>query len=316
MHHQQQQYPQQQQQQQPMLAPYPTPGVMGPPSRPPDRPQKELEYDPTDLMAGTGIDLRAEEAYLAGMYAVDTSVPESRTGFTIHPPGDKASFYGAGVANQTAEPVGNKSQDQHIAAAAEKAWQDSARNLASERAVELRDPFLNVPILQLRAEAAAKEAGISLNWELKSGVQPMGRMKVMDEHPRPVKVETRTGPDGSLIRTCGSWIPHDASLADQMALLSIATKQRLRALLTDANRVAVIRQTTSHGEVSEQWKKAAGPPNIAVSVTMTDAPDESLTEGAAANSRKRKTLPQPCLPYLVQLLTNSQALSMSPVSLI
>lgn len=296
MQYQQQQQQQLNQQQQPMLAPYPTQGAMGPPSRPPDRPQKELEYDPTDLMAGTGIDLRAEEAYLASMYAVDSSVPDSRTGFAVHPPGDKASFYGAGVANQRGEPVGNKSQDQHIAVAAEKAWQESARTLAAQRAVELRDPFLNLAQAQRRAEVIAEENGINMNWEMKGGEKTMGRMKVMDDHPSPVKVSTRTGPDGSVITTMGSWIPHEACLADQIALLSIATKQRLRTLLADANRLAVIRQTTSHGEVPEQWKAAAGPPNVAVTVSMTDAGDESLTDGGDAKIRKRElaTSTPPC----------------------
>ncbi|KAM0325343.1 hypothetical protein ACHAQA_007328 [Verticillium albo-atrum] len=265
---QQQYHPQQQQHQQRMQQPLqqqqqqPQQGAMGPPSRPADRPQKEYEYDVTDSLAGTGIDLRAEEQYLAELYAVDPSVAESRTGFSIHPPGNKASFYGAGSANQAAQPHGGKSQDQVIAEAAEKAWQASARQLSSDRTVELNSAFLVVPNLQSRAESIAKEHGLTLNWDMKAS-QPMGKIKVMDEHPKPVKVSTKVGPDGAIIKTSGTWIPHDAYLADQLALLSIASKQRLRSLIEDAQRIAVTRQQSSHGEVPDEWKEAAGPLNMA-----------------------------------------------------
>lgn len=282
MHPQTPQHPQHQ-----ALAPHPTPGVMGPPSRLPDRPQKD-DYDPTDLMAGTGIDVRAEEAYLANMFAVDASVPESKNGFSIHQTGSKASFYGAGIANQPAEPHGGKSQDQFAAEAAEKAWQESARFLASERAVEIKNAFLQVPIVQMRAEQAAKEHGLTLNWDMKAA-QPMGRMKVMEEHPRPVKVETKTTPDGAIVRTSGCWVPHDAYLADQLALLSIATKQRIRDLVTDSKRIAVIRQTSSHGEVPEEWREAAAPPNVAVTVQPEDVKEEGAPVDGDGNIRKRET---------------------------
>ncbi|KAL2759390.1 hypothetical protein ACRALDRAFT_1074298 [Sodiomyces alcalophilus JCM 7366] len=266
-------------------------GAMGPPSKPPERTQKEYEYDVTDSLAGTGIDLRAEEQFLSELYAVDPTVPESRTGFAIHPPGNRASFYGAGSANQPAQPIDGKSQNQVIAETAEKAWQESARRLAASRAVELKNAFLNVPIVQARAEAVAKEYGLGLNWDMKAN-QGMGRMKIMEENPRPVKVSTRIGPDGALIRTTGTWIPQDAYLADQLALLSIATKQRLRTLMEDSDRIAVTRQTSSHGEVPEHWKVAAAPlkPVIPGSEAATEAPrtgEESAVSPRTTNPLKR-----------------------------
>ncbi|KAL9947044.1 hypothetical protein ACHAQF_002398 [Verticillium nonalfalfae] len=287
--HQHQQYHAQQHQQRMQQVPQqhqqhlqhqqPPQGAMGPPSRPADRPQKEYEYDVTDSLAGTGIDLRAEEQYLAELFAVEPSISDSRTGFSIQNPGNKASFYGAGSANQAAQPNGGKSQDQVIAEAAEKAWQASAKALSAERVVELNSAFLVVPNVQGRAESIAKEHGLTLNWDMKAS-QPMGKIKVMDEHPKPVKVSTKVGPDGAVIKTSGTWIPHDAYLADQLALLSIASKQRLRSLIEDAHRIAVTRQQSSHGEVPDEWKEAAGPLNT----TPAESNGESNDVGGKADS--------------------------------
>ncbi|CRK45030.1 hypothetical protein BN1723_006400 [Verticillium longisporum] len=255
-----------------------TPTIALPESRP-TPPPTGPPYDVTDSLAGTGIDLRAEEQYLAELFAVEPSISDSRTGFSIQNPGNKASFYGAGSANQAVQPNGGKSQDQVIAEAAEKAWQASAKALSAERVVELNSAFLVVPNVQGRAESIAKEHGLTLNWDMKAS-QPMGKIKVMDEHPKPVKVSTKVGPDGAVIKTSGTWIPHDAYLADQLALLSIASKQRLRSLIEDAHRIAVTRQQSSHGEVPDEWKEAAGPLNT----TPAESNGEGNDVGGKADS--------------------------------
>jgi hypothetical protein len=89
----------------------------------------------------------------------------------------------------------------------------------------------------------------------------MGRMQRPGEFQQPiVKVTTKTLPDTSaVVDTTGSWIPKDSFLVDQLALMSIATKQRLRELIGEADRVAKNRQTTSNGEVPEEWAEAAAP---------------------------------------------------------
>ncbi|GKT87284.1 hypothetical protein Ct61P_05134 [Colletotrichum tofieldiae] len=212
-----------------------TPGAMGPPSRPPDRPQKEYEYDVTDSLAGTGIDLRAEEQFLSELYG---------------------SFYGAGPANQPAQPAGTDAQNQLVAQAAEKAWQESAKRLAQTRTMELNNAFLQVPVVFRKAEKFAKDQGLSLNLEVKNSNQPMGRMRLPEEFPAPsVTVSTKNGPDSTVVTTSGTWIPQEAFLVDQLALLSLATKQRLRTLMEDSNRIAQIRQTSSHGEIPKSGRR-------------------------------------------------------------
>ncbi|KAK2735479.1 hypothetical protein CKAH01_01860 [Colletotrichum kahawae] len=270
-----------------MQQPSPTPGAMGPPSRPPDRPQKEYDYDPTDSLAGTGIDLRAEEQYLSDLYVPDGQ----RTGYAPYPPGNKGSFYGAGPANQPAQPAGVTTQNALVAQEAEKAWQESAKRLATTRTMELNNAFLQIPIIFRKAEKFAKEQGLSLNLEIKNNNQPMGRMRLPEEFPNPsVTVSTKTGPDATMVTTTGTWIPQEAYLVDQLALLSLATKQRLRTLMEDSNRVAKNRQNSSHGEVPEEWQTAAAPLKSAMETQEVDATQQMGTENGSSPRPQKRSL--------------------------
>jgi hypothetical protein len=234
-----------------------TPGIMGPPSKPAERPTKEYEYDATDSLAGTGINIRDEEQALADYYAGSFG-QDSRYGFPANAPGSKGSFYGAGVANQPAQPTTAKTPEQLAAEAADRAWNESAHNLATIRSTELKNPFLLIANLHKRTGDICKFHDISLNLDLKNPAQAIGKMKPAETWPEPsVKVGVKTGPDGTLVHTTGSWIPHDAYLVDQLALLSLATKHRIRDKLEDGLRVATVRQTTAHGGVPADWADAA-----------------------------------------------------------
>ncbi|KAL1881133.1 hypothetical protein VTK73DRAFT_4810 [Phialemonium thermophilum] len=242
-----------------------TVGAMGPPSKPAEKPTKEYEYDATDSLAGTGIDIRAEEQALADYYAGNFG-QDARTGFPSNPPGNRASFYGAQYLNQPAQPVDAKTQEELAAQAAEKAWSEAAHRLAVSRSHEIRDPFLGIAVLHRKFESVAKSHGLRLNLEMKNNAPYMGRMRAPHEFPEPkVTVSTKTGPDGALVTTVGSFLPHDAYLVDQLALLSIATKHRLREKLEDGLKVATTRQKTSHGEVPPEWADVAAPLNMAES---------------------------------------------------
>lgn len=242
---------------------------MGPPSKPAEKPTKEYEYDISDSLAGTGVDLRAEEQALAEFYA-GSFMPDARTGLPSNPPGTKGSMYGAGWANQPGPPPDGKTQEEWAAEVAKKAWEDAAQRIAIVRSNEIRDPFCQVSVLHHKADKIAKEYGLSLNLDLRT-TNSMGKMKLPhDFHEKPtIKVATKTSDDGAITMTTGSWLPHDAFLVDQLALLSIATKHRLRELLEDANVVATTRQTTSHGEVPEEWTDVAVPLKYGVEVQET-----------------------------------------------
>lgn len=215
-----------------------------------------------DSLAGTGIDLSAEEKFMSELYA-NAFDSEARTGFPQHPAGSKGSFYGAGSANQGAETLAESEQDKVARESAERAWSESAMRLAVQRTQEIKDPFLLVALLHRKADKIAREHSIGLNLEYKNNVPGMGKMKLPDQFPAPkVTVTTKPGPDSTaLVHTTGSFVPHDAYLVDQLALLSIASKHRVRELLEDASLIATTRQKTSHGEIPEDWAVAAAPLN-------------------------------------------------------
>jgi hypothetical protein len=277
---------------------------MGPPSKPP---AKEIEYDVADSLAGTGIDLRAEEQYLAEFYA-GSFAQEARTGLPANAPGSKGSFYGAGMANQPGEPVAALSQEAYEAEAAQRAWDEAAHRLAVMRSVEVANPFLIIANLHHRVEKIAKEHGLGVNLDLKNA-NPAGKLRPPQEFAPPqVTVSTKPGPDGAMVTTTGSFLPHDAYLVDQLALMSIATKHRLRELVEDANAVAVNRQTTSHGAIPAEWADVAVP----LRTGLDTLPDEP--EGAAAsNPRKRTVSPFLfCLAALVNVVLQAPSMRMHP----
>ncbi|KJZ75081.1 hypothetical protein HIM_05567 [Hirsutella minnesotensis 3608] len=262
-------------------SPVPVANVMGPPQRPADRPTKDYEYDVTDSLAGTGIDLRAEEQYMSELYsnAMDAT-SDARTGYAHHPAGPKSTFYGAGPANQPAEATTAQDQAQLVAKAAEQAWAESSMHLAVQRTQEINDPFLLVALLHRRAEKIAREHNLGLNLDMKNSSQTMGKMRTPEQFPAPkVTVRVEPGPDSTMVQTTGSFIPHDSFLVDQLALMSIATKHRLRELVEEADVIALNRQKTSHGEVPEEWTVAAAPMNAEPLGPMQkpDASPEAVT---------------------------------------
>ncbi|KAH7156773.1 hypothetical protein EDB81DRAFT_854819 [Dactylonectria macrodidyma] len=275
----------------PAMAQTPGPGIMGPPQRPAERPTKDYEYDVTDSLAGTGIDLRAEEQYMNDLYSNNFDANEARTGFTNNPPGPKSSFYGAGPANQPPQPTPDQSQTQFAVQEAERAWSESSMRLAVQRTQEINDPFLLVAMLHRRAERIAREHHLSLNLDLKNNSQTMGKMRLPEQFPQPrVTVKVTPGPDATMVHTTGSYIPQDAYLVDQLALMSIATKQRLRELVQDASVIATTRQKTSHGDVPDDWAVAAAPMNaepLGLTEEGMDGVGVNGVDGDGSNPLKR-----------------------------
>lgn len=233
-----------------------TTGAMGPPPAK-DRPQRTYEYEVTDSLLGTGVDIREEEnalqEYYAGAFGQD-----SRTGFPANAPGTPGSFYGAGTANQPGAPA-STGQKQYEAALAEQRWNESAARLSATRAAEHNSPFLQLANLHARAEKFARQYNLDLNLDTKT--QPVQKSRNPADYPvaPKVTVTTKEGPDGAMVSVYGSVLPPDSYLIDQLALLSIATKHRVRELLEDADQIATTRQQTSHGAIPSDWADSAAP---------------------------------------------------------
>ncbi|KAG0648930.1 hypothetical protein D0Z07_4799 [Hyphodiscus hymeniophilus] len=265
-------------------------GTMGPPSKPAEK-VKEDGIDPMDVLGGTGIDLREEEQYTFQLYnkSFNSQISGSQSGtissgnsFTQFPPGPEGSFYGAGPANTTAEIPNTKSQKEYFAQSADRIWTDSARDLAISRQRELNHPFLNIQNMTRKMRKISQEHVIHL-MEVHGD---MGTMKLPDAFPtQSVTVKAAVGPNGAMVSTGGSFLPYDSLLVDQVALISIATKHRLRALIEDAARLAKGRQITSHGVVPADWADVAAPTKNTGGIVS--AAEATARSGVEPNTLKR-----------------------------
>lgn len=269
---------------------------MGPPSKPVEKP-KEDGIDVMDVLGGTGVDLREEEQYTFQMYnsSFNSQLSGSQSGtissghsFTQFPPGDEASFFGSGPANAAAQNPNTKSQEEYHKKVADKAWHDAAHNLAVSRQKELSNPFLQVHQLQKKMEKITREHGLALNMDAKG---TMGYFKLPHQFPNnSVGVKTTMGPDAAFVTTSGTFIPPDSMLVDQVALLSIATKHRLRGMLEDSTKLAKGRQTGSHGIVPDDWADVAARDELASASIASDGGPRFGWESAVSphsNPRKR-----------------------------
>jgi len=263
---------------------------MGPPSKPPEKINEKDTVDPMDVLGGTGIDLREEEQYSFQLYNSSFSQPSgSQSGtissghsFSQFPPADEASFYGAGPATAAAEKAHAKSQDEYLAKAADKVWRDAARNLAVSRQREINDPFLLVELLHRNMAKIARENGIDLRLDSQN---KMGHFVLPGTfQSQEVGAVTAMGPnsDSAYMATSGLFLPPDTMLADHLALLSIATKHRLRGLVEDATRLAKARQTGSHGIIPKDWADVGVPLDVAGSVAIAEDAPRSGWESAVS----------------------------------
>ncbi|KAI0601777.1 hypothetical protein F4775DRAFT_539163 [Biscogniauxia sp. FL1348] len=219
-------------------------------------PSKAVAYDMDDMLVGTGIDLDEEAEIMNNM--------ESRGGFGNYPPGGRDSFYGAGPANQPPQHSEAKSQEDLAAEAADRAWNESAHRLAVTRSHEIAHHLLEPGMVHKRLYDISSKFGLALNLDLKPDGKSlyMGRFAQPADFPKPeIKVLMQKAPDGTVVQTLGSFIPKESFLVDQIALLSIATKEHIRELLSDANRIATTRQQTSHGIIPAEWADAAAYPS-------------------------------------------------------
>lgn len=252
-------------------------------------PTRSFNYDMDDTLAGTGINLDEEEQFVNDM--------ETREGFAAWAPGSRGSLFGAGPANQLPQATKSKTQAQLVAENADRAWNEAARQLAISRHQEFKDIFVQPSMLHSRMSKIATELGLTINEELRADKTISFRPANPANFAKPeIRVKVATAADGTVVRTEGSWIPKDAYLVDQIALLAIATKEHVSVLLADAHKVATTRQQSSHGEVPSEWLDAA-----------TSEPTASIATGAQQDSAvspsthplKRKTTHSLASPNII-----------------
>jgi len=259
---------------------------MGPPLKPVEK--ENVNDDQMDVLANAGVDLRAEENFAMSFHTGSfgsqpafnqPGVNLTGHGFTQFNPGDAGSFYGAGPANQPGVPTDKATQDQLLKNTAEAAWNNAAFKLAMSRQHELKHPHVHVGALWAKMDKIAKENGLVLNTE-QSGKMP--QLKLPSEHPSEIKLRTIKGPDGALVVAGGTFLPPDTALADQCALMSLATNQRVRILLEETIAIARSRRLGSHGVIPSEWTDVAAPSTSAAGTVVAEGAPRNGWESAVS----------------------------------
>ena len=229
---------------------------MGPPERPSERPSDKLTdiNELGDVMAGSGIDLREEEALLnsygrpnqqqqAAGYGSHSAhnfgpsyVPPTNNFYSHNIPGDRASFYGAGTFNQ--RPVPAQSAEEIAAETRKRA----ARLKAETRSYHMNNPFLSSRCLYRVLSKHTRDAHLQGPRTTQAETQPK----------RPPKQISHRGPDGNEVLTVvrdEDLVQLDDPLTEILSLLSLAAEERIRGVVEDAATLAKGRRINSHGIV-------------------------------------------------------------------
>lgn len=230
-------------------------GGMGPPARPVDKPTDINDLG--DVMAGSGVDLREEEAALLSSF---TKAGQQRhnTGYGLNAtsnygpsyqypkinlygqnlPGERDTFYGGGTFNQQPAPAQSAEE---IAAENQKR--------ALRRKAEISSYHMNRPFLDggsVRRRLTRQAAGMQVT------VPQTGVLTTQPGHaPRQIALQ---GPDrNEVVRMVQGedLLQLDATLGDLLALIALAAEERMRSLVEDAATLAKGRKIGSHGIVPD-----------------------------------------------------------------
>jgi hypothetical protein len=140
----------------------------------------------------------------------------------------------------------------------------------------------------------ARENGLILNTD--GGKMP--QLKLPSEFQAEVRVQTAMGPQGAMTVTGGRFLPSDTALADQLALMSLATNLRIRALLENAVGLAKGRRAGSQGIVPLEWADVSVPISGSNGTVISDKATRQGWESAVSphsNPLKRMSVLISCL---------------------
>ncbi|KAL9632165.1 MAG: hypothetical protein Q9204_003901 [Flavoplaca sp. TL-2023a] len=267
-------------------------GNMGPPSKPVDKDRPTDMNELSDVLMGSGVDLKEEEAALLNRHNQDGSFLANGAhsfdsygpGTTVNPayssyniysqnvPGGRDTFYGAGSFNQPAVSY------QSVKDRAEVERKARVRKRAEMAQYHLNEPFLmSLRVSNLMRQKASKA---HLQIRMEGLYHPQGQQEGQqlyvcgpDKHDRLV---TLKGED---------LLNHDAPMVDLLSLLSLAAEERLRTIIEDAAALAKERRSSSHGVVPPQFLDIA-----AVNGPAAETANGLPTPGNSAVSPKANDL--------------------------
>jgi hypothetical protein len=251
-------------------------GTMGPP----ERPQKPLDpNDITDMVALSGVDLRAEDEYLAQSYLRSSSFNTSFDTQRSSTQSQGNSFNQWSQGNYGSQPAFNAGPPFNQHPVTEKSLEEqlkekhkrAARAYSESKAVALRDPFLAAQPVRDRLHKRAYEEHVRFD---SRGIRDDPIPVNGNLRPQDVNATTMMGPDGRGIVTAKvrHTVEADSPVVEVLALLSLACNERMRTMLEDAFAVSRARQYGSQGVVPPEWSSIAhgsGPTENAVAASQS-----------------------------------------------
>lgn len=280
---------------------------MGPPLKPPEKDRPTDMNELSDVLQGSGVDLKDEEAALlenfnqkapnvGNTFAFNQASPKgnptynSSNYYSHNVPGGKDTFYGAGTLNQPAVPY--QSADE-MAEAARKRGLRRKHEMAQ---YHLNDPFLWTAKIQQKMQLRTRNERVHLpkvGHYLSQGQAEV--QKIVFGPDKHEKLVTLKGQD---------LLNHDAPLADMLTLISLAAQERTCAIIEDAAALAVERRRSSHGVVPREFLDVAEINGAAETATGLPTPGNSAVS-PKSNPLKRMLFAS---RFLYDLLTDHRLL--------
>lgn len=242
---------------------------------PPPRPNKEEKEekgvdDVTDVMHGSGINLKDEENYLHTLYTNQHSKDSFGTqgssfGSNTLSGGNSfntlqgTSFDGQNGNGAFAGTMGQTASQDEVEKEALRKREVAAREKAERDQHHLNNPFLMGNVLRLRLDKIARENGVRLD---------VNGLYLLQQPAEPTKVMTNGTNSEGVVRA-GSKIDQGAPFSDILSLVSLAAGERVRGLTDEAHAMARARLYGDHSRV---------PPDLA---------DLAISDG---NERKEETV--------------------------
>ncbi|CAI6336436.1 unnamed protein product [Periconia digitata] len=286
--------------------PTPQGSLMPPPKVPYSKTQDNAELEKanprdmdvnniSDVLTGSGIDLRAEEEAMlhnvGGRNNYNASFNSQTSGSTMSPHGSfnqwgqqagHGAFQGTGPLSQS---VSEEQQQGELLRKHEQA----ARALNQSAEQPLHDPFLMANALRHRMAKRAYDQGVSVSLE--------GLFDKIPEAPREVSRTALPGSDGEaiVVLQANSILNRDTPLVELISLVSLAAQERIRTVLEDAFALSQGRQNTSTGIVppsfadiavanGETIEKTVAPANV-TKTTWEAVPDSAVSPKASTASK-------------------------------
>lgn len=259
--------------------------------------------DVTDVMHGSGINLKDEENYLHTLYinqhtAKDSFGTQGSFGSSSMGGGNSFSTLQTSFDGQNgafAGTMGQASSQDDVEKEAKRKREVAAREKAERDQHHLNNPFLLGNVLRLRMDKIARENGVRLD---------VHGLYLLQQPNEPTKVMTNGTNSQGIVRA-GSKIDQSVPFADILSLVSLAAGERTRGLLDEAHALARARRYGDHNRVppdlsdlaiapeNERKEEAVEPENITGTQwdRLADAPGDPEDNDGAANK------PQPTVSF-------------------